>query len=106
MIRQKIVYLVNNDSAPKLDVRFEGRDLSDYSSITMKIQYEDGSRISKIVTPIGASDPELGQVSWSEGNIFAGEHIAEFELIQVSDGKRLTLPKRFPVILKVRVDNG
>ena len=106
MIHQKIVYLVASDEAPKLDVRFTDRDLADFSSVIMRIEYEDGSRASKVVTAVGVSDPELGQVDWDSGDLIAGEHRAEFELIQSDDGKKLTLPKRFSVILKIREDLG
>lgn len=99
--RQKIVYLVKDDTAPDLAVRFEDLDLADYSTITMEIKYADNTTASKTVTPDG-SDSELGHVAWTAGDLKLGRHQAEFELIQVSDSKVLTLPRRYPVILEIR----
>ena len=96
--RQKIVYLVADDTGPDLPVRFEGLDLSNYSFITMEIKYEDDTTLSRTVTPDG-SDAELGHVAWSFGDLKVGRHEAEFQMIQTSDGKALTLPRRFTVIL-------
>ena len=101
--RQKIVYLVADDTGPDLPVRFAGLDLGEYSPITMEIKYADDTTISRAVTPDG-SDPELGHVAWTAGDLVVGRHEAEFQLTQISDGKVLTLPRRFTVILEIRDD--
>ena len=103
MDRKIIIYLVEGDDAPPLQVRFTGLKLSDYTSITMHILYEDGSKISRTVTPDG-SDDELGTVTWQVGDLVRGEHWAEFEF--VSSEKIFTLPQRRPIMLKVRADLG
>ena len=101
--RQKIVYLVTDDTGPDLPVRFEGLDLSDYSPITMEIKYADDTTLSRTVTPDG-SDAELGHVAWQAGDLVEGRHEAEFQLTQTADSKVLTLPRRFTVILEIRND--
>ena len=101
--RQKIVYLVADDTGPALPVRFEGLDLSEYSPITMEIKYDDGTTLSRTVTPDG-TDAELGHVTWETGDLIVGRHEAEFELTQTADSKVLTLPRRFTVILEIRED--
>jgi hypothetical protein len=101
--RQQIVYLVADDTAPDLPVRFEGLDLSDYSPINMIIKYSSGGTISRTVTPDG-SDSELGHVAWTAGDLIVGTHEAEFELTQISDSKILTLPRKYAVQLVIRAD--
>ena len=103
--RQIIYYLVARDEAPDLPVRFTGLDLSNYSSIVMRIQKDTGVRLTKTVTPDGV-DAELGSVSWAQGDLTVGEHRAEFEFVQVLDSKNFSLPKKYSVILKVRADLG
>lgn len=105
MEKQIIWYMVARDEAPDLQVRFDGLDLSEYSQIKMRIQKESGIRLTKTVTPDGV-DPELGFVSWVQGDLTVGDHKAEFEFTQSGDGKNFTMPKKFPVLLKVRADLG
>jgi hypothetical protein len=103
-MQRRIIYdLVEGDTAPDLSVRFKGMDLSNYSLIVMHIKTEKGDRFSRTVTPDG-SDPELGTVAWQSGDLVRGRHRAEFEFTQVSDGKKLTIPRRYPVHLNVRED--
>ena len=104
--RQIVINLVEGDDAPDLQVRFDGLDLDDYSSITMRIVRADQRKIARVATPVGVSDSELATVAWEPGDLIAGTHRAEFELIQVSDEKRLTLPRKFPILLNVRKDLG
>lgn len=104
--RQIIIDLVEGDDAPFLQVRFEGLDLDDYSAIKMKIKTDDARRFERDVVPVGPSDSELGVVDWQSGDIYSGQHQAEFELIQKSNSKRLTLPRQRPIILNVRKDLG
>ncbi len=103
--RQIIVDLVATDQAPDLAVRFDGLDLANYSTIDMKIQYEDGSKKSKTVTPDG-TDEELGTVAWASGDLVEGRHQAEFKLVQTADSKPVRLPQKYPVILNVRKNIG
>lgn len=103
MQRRIIIDLVEGDTAPDLPVRFLGMDLSDYSLIEMHVETEKGNRFSRTVTPDG-SDTELGTVAWQSGDLVRGRHSAEFEFTQVSDSKKLTIPRRYPVTLNVRKD--
>jgi hypothetical protein len=96
---QQIVYLVAKDTAPDLEIRFDGLDLSDYTTLQMLIRYDTGARLAKTITPDGTDD-ELGTVTWSSGDLIIGVHKAEFAL------DTNTLPKRFPVLLKIRKDLG
>jgi len=102
-MRQKTIYLVADDTGPDLPVRFDGLDLSNYSAITMEIKYSDSTTKSKTVTP-DPSDAELGYVAWEAGDLKVGKHQAEFQLTQLSDGKILTLPRQYVVILSIRAD--
>jgi hypothetical protein len=103
MQRRIIIDLVEGDTAPDLPVRFRGMDLSLYSLIEMHVVTDNGNRFSRTVTPDG-SDPELGTVAWQSGDLVRGRHRAEFEFTQLSDGKKLTIPRRYPVHLNVRED--
>jgi hypothetical protein len=105
MQRRIIVDLVEGDTAPDQEFRFLGLDLSDYSLIEMHVETQTGDRYTRTVTPDG-SDPELGSVSWQTGDLVRGRHHAEFEFTQVSDGKKLTIPRRYSVTLHVRRDLG
>lgn len=96
---QKIFYLVAKDTAPDLQIRFEGLNLTSYSNLEMFIRYASGDRLTKTITPDGV-DLELGTVSWSAGDLIIGDHEAEFNL------DSSTLPKQFPVTLKIRKDLG
>jgi len=102
--RQLILNVVEGDDAPDLQVRFDGLDLNDYTSITMRVEKDDGTRFAQVLS-IDPTDPELGYVTWSPGNLTLGNHKAEFEFIQ-TDSKRFTLPRKFPVLLNVRRDLG
>jgi hypothetical protein len=102
--RQLILNLVEGDDAPDLQVRFSNLDLNDYTSITMRIQKEDGTKLAKVLS-VDPDDIELGYVSWAAGDLTAGDHTAEFEFLQ-TDTKRFTLPRENPVLMYVRRDLG
>ena len=68
----------------------------------MRVRRDDATRFARVVTQVGASDAELGTVTWVAGDLTGGRHTAEFEFDL--SGKKATLPKRFPVILEVRKD--
>ncbi len=105
MIPRKINYfLVEQDTAPDLPVRFLGLDLSDYTTIRMMVEKDDGTKFNRDLTPSG-TDPELGFVTWQAGDLTIGTHQAEFEFIR-PDTKRFTLPRRYTVSLIVRRDRG
>jgi hypothetical protein len=103
--RQIIVDLVEGDDAPDLAVRFLGLDLSEYDSITMHVRRATGAKFSRAVTPNG-TDPELGSISWEEGDLIRGRAQAEFEFVQTIDSKHFTVPQRYPVIFDIRRDLG
>jgi hypothetical protein len=103
--RQIVLDLVEGDDAPDLIVRFLGLDLRNYSQIEMKVEREDAVRFTRTVVP-DLADFELGRVPWQPGDLVSGRHTAEFELIQEIDDKRLTLPRKYPIILNVRRDLG
>lgn len=94
-----IAYLVKNDTAPEMRVRFLGLDLADYDSIAINVERSDGVRFSRSMT-YDASDHEVGLVRWISGDLAVGDHLAEFEFIQ--GPYRFTLPQRAPVTLRVR----
>ncbi len=107
MIRREItIYLVEGDTGPDLPIRFTDLDLANYDSITMNVKREDCSRFSKIVTPVGVSDSELGHVTWSATDLVTGRHEAEFVLILTAGTQTITLPRKHTVILDVRRDLG
>jgi hypothetical protein len=97
--KQSIIYLVEGDTAPDMPVRFTGLILSNYQSIEMTIERNDGARIQRAVVP-DENDDELGFVTWQEGDLVEGDHEAEFEFMQ--SGKMFTLPAKKPTILRVR----
>jgi hypothetical protein len=103
--RQIIIDLVEGDDAPDLVVRFDGLDLRSYSSIKMKIERDDGTRFSRTLDA-DPDDYELATLSWLAGDLLAGRWLAEFELVQVYDGKRFTLPTKYPMVLNIRRDFG
>jgi hypothetical protein len=105
MQRRIIIDLVEGDTAPDLELRFEGMNLANYSLIEMHVETETGDRFTRTVTP-DVSDPELGSVSWQTGDLVRGRHRCEFEFTQVSDGKLLTIPRRYSAFLNVRRDLG
>ena len=104
--RQIVIDLVEGDNAPDLQVRFDGLDLDDYTSITLRVARQDNRKFSRAATPVGPSDIELATVAWQAGDLIEGQHKAEFELIQKSDSKRFTLPRKYPILLNVRKDLG
>lgn len=103
--RQIVIPLVEGDDAPDLIVRFVGLNLANYSSIRLKVERDDHVRFSRDLVP-DLEDEELGRVPWQAGDLVAGSHQAEFELIQEIDDKRLTLPRELPMRLAVRRDLG
>lgn len=103
---RRIIYdLVAGDNGPPLEVRFEGLSLADYSAIKLKMERSDGTRISRDVTPDG-EDVELGSVVWGDNDLILGDHQVEFQFTRTSDAKIFTLPRRYPVLLRVRGDLG
>jgi len=98
--RQIIVDLVENDTLPDLTLRFLGLDLGDYSTIEMHVDRFNGADITRTVVPDG-SDPEVGRVTWQAGDLRQGRNYAEIEFTD-SGGKKMTLPRRFRMILDVR----
>jgi hypothetical protein len=101
--RQIIIDLVEGDAAPDLAVRFVGLALGPFSPIVFKVQKEDGTRFERTMIP-DLTDEELAYVPWQNGDLVEGRHKAEIELTQVSDSKKLTLPRKYPIILNVRRD--
>lgn len=98
---QIIIDLVEGDTLPALSVRFQGLNLSTYTSITMFAVRGDSYRFSRAVTPDG-TDPELGTVTWQSGDLVRGRMKMEFEF--VTGAGRFTLPQRYPIIADVRGD--
>ncbi len=105
MGRRIIVDLVEGDDAPDLSIRFLGLDLGDYSLFQLHVETDKGARFSRSITPDGTDD-ELGTVAWSSGDLVRGRHRAECELTQTADGKSVTVPTRYAMILNVRRDFG
>jgi hypothetical protein len=99
--KKHITYLVRGDTAPDLRVRFLGLDLTDYDSISINVERDDGARFSRPVV-VDANDHECGLVAWEVGDLVTGDHEAEFEFFQ--GAKRSTLPNKAPVELRVRRD--
>jgi hypothetical protein len=100
VISQVIYDLVQADEAPDLGVRFPNFVLSSYTTITMEIRRAiTGDVITRTVTPDGTDD-ELGTVTWQTGDLEVGDSEAEFEF--TTGGKTFRLPRKFPVILRVR----
>jgi hypothetical protein len=95
----QIAYLVKNDTAPEMRVRFLGLDLSDFDSIAINVERQDGNRFSRSMS-YDPDDLEVGLVRWVSGDLSVGDHLAEFEFIQ--GPYRFTLPARAPVTLRVR----
>ena len=94
-----IAYLVKNDTAPEMRVRFLGLDLSDYNSIAINVERSDGKRFSRSMT-YDPDDLEVGLVRWQSGDLSVGDHFSEFEFLQNS--YRFTLPMRNFITLRVR----
>ncbi len=105
MQTQIILDLVEGDNGPDLPVRFKGLDLADYSVITMYVRKDDGKLLARTVEP-DIADSELGKVGWLPGDLTRGRHFAEFEFIQIADGKKFTLPRKSAIVLDVRSDLG
>jgi len=103
--RQIIIDLVEGDAAPDLAVRFVGLALGPFNPIKMLVHKEDGTRFERVMIP-DPTDEELAFVPWETGDLVEGRHSAEFELTQISDSKKLTLPRKFAMILNVRKDLG
>jgi hypothetical protein len=104
MPRQTLVDLVARDTAEML-IRFPGFDLTTFASVTCNLVKPDGSRFSRPVT-VNTMDHEQGWVAWEPGDLAVkGRYQAEFEFVR-TDGKRFTVPKRYPLWLDVRGDLG
>jgi len=105
--RQIIYNLVAVDDAPKLDVRFTGLDLANYTTVEMHMKNEvTGTAVTKTVTPVGASDSELGQITWGATDLIAGRHVVEFEFTPTGGSPSFRLPRKYTVILDVRPNIG
>lgn len=103
--RQIILDLVEGDATPELAVRFVGLALGPYNPVKMIVRKDDGTTFERVMIP-DVTDEELAFVPWETGDLVEGRHSAEFELTQISNGKKLTLPRKYPLILNVRRDLG
>ena len=102
--QQPTLYLVEGDRSPPLYVRFTDLNLSNYSEVWARIEFENGTRLSREMTPDG-EDVELALLAWEAGDLVRGRHSISFEFLG-ADNFRMTLPRKWPVILSVRRDLG
>ncbi len=102
-VPRRIVWDLVEGDTDALNVRFTDLVLSDYDSIALNVQRDDGSKFSREVTPDDADD-ELGTVTWQAGDLVEGDHRAEFEF--TSGSVIFTLPRRYAVELAVRKELG
>jgi len=103
--RQIVVDLVEGDDAPDLIVRFVGLDMANYSKIELLMERSDKARIRRLMEA-DPEDAEVARVPWMVGDLIEGQHLAEFELTQILDDKKFTLPRKFPMRINVRRDLG
>jgi hypothetical protein len=80
------IHYVENDTAPDLEVTYEGVDLTGYGAITLHIGYP-----RPLVKNAEVVDAASGQIrfTWAEGDLRRGEHPAEIQVIDES-GRRMT----------------
>jgi hypothetical protein len=94
-----VIYSVSLDELSRIDLEFEDRDLSIYSSITLRMRRSDGILVTQPAV-IDDAPGGLCHFDWSPGDIIAGLHELEFRFI--ASGKAETFPKQAPLRVVVR----
>ena len=99
-----INYRVAGDLGPPVSIRFEGQDLSVYTSVTMTYKYRAPS-IPNAISIAGVVDPEDSSrmiFEFSAGELDqVGDADLEFKFVPPS-GKTWTTPSYQPMMLQIR----
>lgn len=94
-----VIYSVSLDELSRIDLEFEDRDLSIYSSITLRMRRSDGILITHAAV-IDDAPGGLCHFDWSSGDLIEGLHELEFRF--VASTKAETFPKQSPLRVLVR----